>query len=283
MATIPVTNGSQFKFIVNNQYIVSNEHIEYIEAGNSNNLVQFFTHIFDNELQNRNRTPLLNSLSQGNISVINALELNNSDQKCSSDFKSKSKICNKDDEFFGTIANQTHWNSPPINIQPIDDLMVSGSLCDSGEDDSVAMANKHLVRPRSEFFIKDIDKLDSDKISDNDSPRSYEKQLTIISGAHHIGKDGETYEDAYFMHKKGVGVSDGVSSWCAFNISTDMFSRGLMDNAKNSIANVIEELGLNVNPQLGDGSDSSISNKIDPARVMNLAFQKVIDPGSATC
>ena len=74
-----------------------------------------------------------------------------------------------------------------------------------------------------------------------------------------------------------------MSSWSAFKISTDLFSKGLMNNSKDWLQQMIEDLGLNVNPQLGDGSDTSFCNKLDPKAIMGSAFDDVVDPGSSTC
>lgn len=96
-------------------------------------------------------------------------------------------------------------------------------------------------------------------------------------------RSNENYEDAYFVHNKGIGIADGVSSWSAFNIRTDLFSTTLMQNAKNSFENKLKKLGLDVNPQVGDHNHDPENAKIDPKEIMKEAFEKTLYAGSATC
>ena len=55
--------------------------------------------------------------------------------------------------------------------------------------------------------------------------------LSIISAAHSIGKS-KTNEDAFFISDRGFGVSDGVSGWNDFGLSSEAFSNELMENCK---------------------------------------------------
>jgi protein phosphatase PTC7 len=91
------------------------------------------------------------------------------------------------------------------------------------------------------------------------------------------------WEDAFFLHPKGVGVADGVSSWSTFKIKTSDFSKGLMDNAKEFLEKKLEELDLNVNPQIGDLHGEPEENVVKPDVIMDLAFYETHFPGSSTC
>lgn len=57
----------------------------------------------------------------------------------------------------------------------------------------------------------------------------------MVSGAKTIGKDPNHCEDAYFIHKFGMGVADGVSGWAEYGIDSSAFSNSLMANAVDEI------------------------------------------------
>lgn len=82
----------------------------------------------------------------------------------------------------------------------------------------------------------------------------------------------DVYEDSSFLHPKGVGIVDGVSSWTTYFIRTDLFANELMENAKKSLETSIEN--LSINPQNGDGSDDPDLYTIDPREIMDEAFRK---------
>ena len=54
----------------------------------------------------------------------------------------------------------------------------------------------------------------------------------MIQGAHRIGKAENQCEDAYFIHERAFGVSDGVSGWNDYGFSSDQFSLSLMKFSK---------------------------------------------------
>lgn len=57
--------------------------------------------------------------------------------------------------------------------------------------------------------------------------------LSIVSGAHTIGKTAQTNEDAFFVAgERGFGIADGVSGWIEFGFSSDDFSKQLMVNCQ---------------------------------------------------
>ena len=50
------------------------------------------------------------------------------------------------------------------------------------------------------------------------------------AGAYKIAKkEGHPCEDAYFIGKKSIGISDGVGSWNKYGISAGKFAEELMD------------------------------------------------------
>ena len=55
-----------------------------------------------------------------------------------------------------------------------------------------------------------------------------------------------------------------------------------MDNSKASLEKALENLGLNVNPQNGEGSENSDANKIWPWKIMEEAFSNTYHWGSST-
>ena len=57
----------------------------------------------------------------------------------------------------------------------------------------------------------------------------------MISAAYSIGKSVGNNEDAYFIHKKGFGVADGVGGWNDVGISAKDFANELMINCKKAI------------------------------------------------
>jgi len=56
-----------------------------------------------------------------------------------------------------------------------------------------------------------------------------------------------------------------------------------MKNAEEHLQKMIEELGININPQIGDGTEGSTQNKLDPKKIMDNAYNSVEDAGSSTC
>ena len=61
--------------------------------------------------------------------------------------------------------------------------------------------------------------------------------LEIVSGAHTIGKNLTTNEDAYFISERSIGVADGVSGWVDFGFSSRAFSNQLMVACQAEIEN----------------------------------------------
>ena len=59
--------------------------------------------------------------------------------------------------------------------------------------------------------------------------------LTILSGAHTIGKTDDNNEDAFFFSDRAFGVADGVSGWVDFGFSSHAFSTELMKNCQEEI------------------------------------------------
>ena len=47
-------------------------------------------------------------------------------------------------------------------------------------------------------------------------------------------------EDAFFIHERALGVSDGVGSWSKYGIKTHLFSNDLMNNSKSYIEELIQ-------------------------------------------
>ena len=64
-AIIPVIDGSQFKFIVNGEYMVSDWHpmIRDSYSGDYNNVVEIYHYVHETETYKNNRKSLINSLS----------------------------------------------------------------------------------------------------------------------------------------------------------------------------------------------------------------------------
>lgn len=58
----------------------------------------------------------------------------------------------------------------------------------------------------------------------------------FVSEAHSIPKNpDQPTEDAYFLTKKGLGVSDGVGGWNNYGIDSSLFSNALMQECKKFI------------------------------------------------
>jgi len=55
------------------------------------------------------------------------------------------------------------------------------------------------------------------------------------------GKKVDQCEDAYFIHERGFGVSDGVSGWNDYGFSSSAFSSSLMNNCLDEIEKCLEK------------------------------------------
>ena len=180
-AIIPVINGSQFKFIVDESYMLSNDHIQIkdTESGAYNNVVQTFNSGINNELQHRARTPLLNSLSLININSLHApIDFGNDSGDETVSVKKKSKFI-QDDNFFKPSLSSCALNSPAIQVLNFEDLLPNNDFHDSSED-NISISKHSLYRPKSDCFIKNIDHLDHLSTSDQDlSVQDKDKQHSI--------------------------------------------------------------------------------------------------------
>ena len=124
-------------------------------------------------------------------------------------------------------------------------------------------------------------------------------------------KEAGCCEDAHFLHRFAVGVSDGVGGWANYGLTAAQFSESLMENCKRIIENMMRPSSAIPPTSFGANSssvqdsilfdvecevsadlldDSKTSDRyhdsrilgIDPVNVISGAYEKVRDLGSAT-
>ena len=105
-----------------------------------------------------------------------------------------------------------------------------------------------IKRTNKEFKLKLINTSEiasqNSQISHNSSLSKFEimvedveDDFIFVGEAFNIPKStASPSEDAYFTASKGVGVSDGVGSWCQFGIACHKFSNSLMKNCHDLIS-----------------------------------------------
>lgn len=91
------------------------------------------------------------------------------------------------------------------------------------------------------------------------------RNFRLVHGAESIPRAGTRGEDAFFVHSRALGVSDGVSGWYQYGIDSAEFSKQLMHNCKLSILNQLKSQSF-----------------IDVVRALSEAYECDTAIGSAT-
>lgn len=209
-ATIPVIDGSLFKFEVNGELITSGEHSTKFDSESQtyNNVVTIFQYIFDSETKKHKKIPLMNSLSLSNPSIrdtvlgkaftyMNLLAAQNSVEPIFdlSPIDTQLKVKpyeKKDDEFFGLQMNEKIVTSPMLMTKGIYDILNEASS-DSSEDAIEMTTTKGLnSRVKSECF-KDsmLDFDDNESCTSSSSEDSEVEDTKIFTGGFICGKENE--------------------------------------------------------------------------------------------
>eukprot|EP00826_Nyctotherus_ovalis_P035364 TRINITY_DN3035_c0_g1_i5.p1 TRINITY_DN3035_c0_g1~~TRINITY_DN3035_c0_g1_i5.p1 ORF type:complete len:419 (-),score=73.20 TRINITY_DN3035_c0_g1_i5:130-1386(-) len=91
------------------------------------------------------------------------------------------------------------------------------------------------------------------------------RAFRLVYGAESIPRMGTQGEDAFFVHSRALGVSDGVSGWYQYGIDSAEFSKQLMHNCKLSILKQLQSHPF-----------------IDVVRALSEAYEHDTAIGSAT-
>jgi len=91
------------------------------------------------------------------------------------------------------------------------------------------------------------------------------QSFKFVYGAKCISRTGTGGEDAFFVHHKALGVSDGVSGWYQYGIDSAEFSQQLMKKSKIAVEKQLERTSF-----------------IDVVSALSEAYEKNTAIGSAT-
>ena len=151
---------------------------------------------------------------------------------------------------------------PPINIQSASELDTTSAIDSRGDYPQSLSCRSNLSKNGFSFqstrlcdnvntsFLSRIQSVDEDEDQNqwctdanglhkhlSSKPMTVVPTLEIVSGAHTIGKNPETNEDAYYISERSIGVADGVSGWVDFGFSSRAFSNQLMVACRAEIEN----------------------------------------------
>lgn len=263
---IKLKSGNQFKFIVNGIYKTSSSYDLYIDKGGFlNNIITINLKqiIFKKESSNKD---LNEEIYMRRMSL--------------SENKNGKILPNKINQINKTISNFSNKNN--IFCEEIESTQNTDEV---HENQYCLVKNQILYRLNKNYTLEE-------NIFFKDKP------LFFNASAFIIGKNEFSCDDSFFITKHALGISDGVSGWANYGISSHLFSKNLMKRCADIILQEnlfkseahIEDLFNDLEEE--SDSDSDISNldsefskkkqDICPKKLLTRAFSQVKDPGSAT-